>query len=145
MVPLVDDVVALALPVLYCSGTGGVAGIFSSAGADGKGFLEPPNDHERPALRKPEGCDLGVDGAITSVKDFLLPNLQSSWPLKSAEDGVVEALLCLDELSVELVFVVLDDPLPLVRSQPCTHSMLHPDLSLVRHEVSPETRVARVT
>lgn len=30
----------------------------------------------------------------------------------SADDGAVEALLCLDELSVDVVFVVLEEPLP---------------------------------
>lgn len=44
--------------------------------------------------------------------DFLF-NFQSSCPFRSAEDGVVDALLCREELSVELVFVVLEDPLPL--------------------------------
>lgn len=44
--------------------------------------------------------------------DFLF-NLQSSWPFRSAEEGAVDALLCREELSVELVFVVLEDPLPL--------------------------------
>ena len=40
----------------------------------------------------------------------------SSWLPRSAEDGAVEALLWRLELSVDVVFVVLDDPLPL--SQP---------------------------
>lgn len=30
----------------------------------------------------------------------------------SADDGAVDALLCRDELSVEVVFVVLEEPLP---------------------------------
>lgn len=59
-----------------------------------------------------EGFALGVDCVLESGEDFLFACRQSSWPLKSAEDGVVEALLCLEELSVEMV---LDDPLPLVK------------------------------
>lgn len=53
---------------------------------------------------------------LYSVWDFLLADsLQSSCAFRSAEEGVVEALLCLEELSVEFVFVVLDDPLPLAQ------------------------------
>lgn len=33
----------------------------------------------------------------------------------SAEDGAVDALLCRDELSVDVAFVVFDAPLPLPR------------------------------
>lgn len=107
----VDDVVALALPVWYCSGTGGVAGTVSwPRGVGGNCFFEPPKDHERPDLRN----EVGLGDCVYSVTDFLLADsFQSSCPFKSADDAVVEALLCREELSVELVFVVLDDPLPL--------------------------------
>lgn len=37
----------------------------------------------------------------------------SWWLLKSADEAAVETLLCLEEVSVEMVLVVLDDPLPL--------------------------------
>ncbi len=49
-----------------------------------------------------------------------------SWP-RSAEEGAVDALLCRDELSVEAVLVVLDEPLPLLTCQ------------LVRSEPNPNT------
>lgn len=106
----VDDVVALALPTLYWSGTCGTSGVSglrrSSAGGKGRCFLEPPKDQDRPDLRKDVGR--GVDWVILSVIVFLwFASFQSSWPLRSAEDGVVEALLCREELSVELVFAVL--------------------------------------
>lgn len=110
----------------------------------GKCFLLAPKDHDRPDFRKEVG--LGVVCAMFSVCDFLLPaNFQSSCPLKSVEEGVVEALLCREELSVELVFVVLDDPLPLaeelVRYPP---KLLRPPLrESPRNQV--ETRVTRVT
>lgn len=109
----VEVVVALARPALYWSGTGGVAGIVaSSVAAREEFFLEPPNDHDLPDFKIPVGFGLGVDCEVESIEDFLLACRQSSWPLKSVEDGVVEALLCLDELSVE---IVLDDPLPLAK------------------------------
>lgn len=110
----VDDVVALALPVLYCSGTSGVAGTSCSpAGVGGSCFFEPPKDQDLPAFKNPE-LGLDDDCVLYSVWDFLLAeSFQSSCAFRSAEEGVVEALLCREELSVEFVFVVLDDPLPL--------------------------------
>lgn len=51
----VDEVVALARPVLYCSGTGGVAGtVLCPPEVALDCFLEPPKDQDRPDLRKPE-------------------------------------------------------------------------------------------
>lgn len=79
----------------------------------GSCFFEPPKDHDLPAFKKPE---LGLDDDCVwySVWDFLTAEFfQSSCEFRSAEEGVVEALLCREELSVEFVFVVLDDPLPL--------------------------------
>lgn len=37
----------------------------------------------------------------------------------SADEGAVEALLCLDEVSVDVALVVLDPPLPLSLSALC--------------------------
>jgi hypothetical protein len=43
---------------------------------------------------------------------------RSSWALDaSADEGAVEALLCLDE-AVDVALVVLDEPLPLLQSVP---------------------------
>lgn len=110
----VDAVVARALPAWYCRGTSGVSGTSCSPrGLGGDCFLEPPKDQDRPDLkRKEDGLADGV--AKASVWDFLF-NFHSSWPPKSAEEGAVDALLCREELSVELVLVVLDDPLPLAK------------------------------
>lgn len=114
MVASVDVVVALALPPLlaYCSGTGGVAGSFP-VGTGGSCFFWAPNDHDRPPgpFINPDGLDFGTG---TSVKVLLFANFHSSCAFRSAEDGVVDALLWRDELSVEFVLVVLDDPLPLL-------------------------------
>lgn len=73
--------------------------------------MEPPKDQDRPDFKKETGLAVGV--VKDSVWDFLF-NFQSSCELRSAEEGAVEALLCREELSVELVFVVFEDPLPLV-------------------------------
>lgn len=69
------------------------------------------------ALRKPLFPDFGSGGGGTSPCDFLFAFLQSSCPLTSAEEGAVDALLCREEVSVEVVLVVLDDPLPLSSCQ----------------------------
>lgn len=79
-------------------------------GVAGCCFLEPPKDQVRPDLRNEDG--LAVVVANPSVRDFLF-DFHSSCPLRSAVEGAVDALLCREELSVEVVLVVLDDPLPL--------------------------------
>lgn len=114
----VDDVVARALPAaIACSGLG-TGGMKSSSegGTGGKFFFCPPKEKVRPAAfrNEPDDADLGIDGGREgSLVGFLLVFLPSSCPVKSADDGAVETLLCRDESSVEAVFVVLEDPLPL--------------------------------
>lgn len=78
------------------------------------------------------------------MRDFLLAeSRQSSFAFKSAEEGVVEALLCREESSVELVFVVLVDPLPLVESQPRLHKVAPHSAAFA--ECQAQTRVTGVT
>ena len=61
-------------------------------------------------------ADLGIGGGGgISIGIFRFAPRHSSCPPKSADEGAVEALLWREELSVEAVFVVLDDPLPLVK------------------------------
>lgn len=51
---------------------------------------------------------------------------RSSWGLEtSADEGAVEALLCLDE-AVDVALVVLDEPLPLLQSVPRIQDDLEP-------------------
>lgn len=76
----------------------------------------------RPALFKnPDG-----DFDTPSPRGFLaVVFLNSScWWLRSAEEGAVETLLCREEVSVDMVLVVFEDPLPLsaqvVSPQPLT-------------------------
>jgi hypothetical protein len=112
----VDDVVALALPTgefeAVCQGLSGIGS--SSAGTGGRCFFWPPNEKVRPAdLRKPEFETLGPAGCLgTSPWCVLLEDRASSSGVKSADDGAVDRLLWRDELSVEAVFVVFDEPLP---------------------------------
>jgi len=65
------------------------------------------------ALRNPVVADLGIGGTGTSEGGFFCPPRESSAPPISVDDGAVEALLWCDELSVNVVLVVLEDPLPL--------------------------------
>ena len=86
----------------------------SATGRGGRCFFCPPKDHERPEdFKKPDELDLGIGGTGMSGYDLLFEVRHSSCPPKSAEDGAVDALLWRDELSVEAVLVVLDEPLPL--------------------------------
>lgn len=89
----VEVVVALALPLLYCTGTGGVMGMSSSpAGTLGNCFLGPPKDQDRPAdFKKLEELDFEACCGVWASR--LLANFQSSCALKSADDGAVDALL----------------------------------------------------
>ncbi len=116
---VVDDVVALALPPENFSsgggGGGGDSGIggSSATGIGGRCFFWPPKDHDRPADFKNPELDFGIGGMGTSAIALLFAALQSSWPPRSADEGAVDALLWRDELSVEAVLIVLDEPLPL--------------------------------
>ena len=57
--------------------------------------------------------DFGIGGTGISAPILRGVFRQSSWPPRSADEGAVEELLLREELSVEAVFVVLDEPLPL--------------------------------
>lgn len=95
------------------SGKGG-----SSGGGGMVYFFCPPNEKVRPALsRNLDPMDLLAPPRPCISEDELLGGRLSSWnklpPLKSADDGAVEALLWREEVSVDVVCVVLDRPLPL--------------------------------
>lgn len=113
----VEDVGALGRPVTGVGitvVTGLDGGDSSIAGAAGNCFFCPPNEKVRPAVFKnPAGEDFGMGGTGMSTGGFLRAPRHSSEPPVSADDGAVEALLWWDELSVEVVLVVFEDPLPL--------------------------------
>jgi hypothetical protein len=56
---------------------------------------------------------LGIGGTGMSTGGFACAPRHSSEPPVSAEDGAVETLLWRDELSVRVVLVVFEEPLPL--------------------------------
>lgn len=95
------------------SGTGG-----SSSGGGIVYFFCPPKEKVRPALsRNLDPMDLFELPRPCISEEELLGGRPSSWnklpPLKSADDGAVDALLWREEVSVDVVCVVLDKPLPL--------------------------------
>lgn len=105
----VDEVGALGRPSAGVDG-----GDSSIVGAAGRCFFCPPNEKVRPAaFRKPFEDDFGIGGTGMSACSFLWAPRHSSDPPVSAEDGAVEALLLRDELSVRVVLVVFEEPLPL--------------------------------
>jgi hypothetical protein len=112
----VEDVAALdrPLPGICISVLTGVAGGDSSiVGVAGKCFFCPPKENVRPAaFKNPLEDDFGIGGTGMSMCSFLCPPRHSSDPAISAEDGVVEVLLWRDELSVKVVLVVFEEPLP---------------------------------
>lgn len=117
MVVAVDEVVALERPYVGWKASGAVGIGGSSSSVDGKGgwcFFWPPKENVRPAaLRKPFEDDFGTGGRGASLPIFLCEPRQSSIPA-SAVEGAVETLLWRDEVSVEMVLVVFDEPpLPL--------------------------------
>lgn len=83
-------------------------------------FLELPNEKVRPArFKKP--LDFGGGGSGISEKGFRWTLVSSGWwwlnsAGGAADDGAVETALWRDDVSVEAVLVVLEDPLPLGRS-----------------------------
>lgn len=100
-------------------GTGG--GV--SSGTKGRVFFEP-KEKVRPArLRKPEPDLEPWGGALSAGRGFLAILASSricAWLGSAdgvADDGVVEAALCRDDVSVDAVFVVLEDPLALDRTK----------------------------
>lgn len=94
-------------------GTGGTSGVESWE--EWLFFLLTPKENVRPArFRKPDPLDLGACLAPMSWRFFLPECFASSM---SVDDGAVEALLCLEEVSVDVALVVFDAPLPLRRSQ----------------------------
>lgn len=104
----VDEVGALGRPSAGVDG-----GDSSIVGAAGRCFFCPPNEKVRPAaFRKPFEDDFGIGGTGMSACSFLWAPRHSSDPPVSAEDGAVEALLLRDELSVRVVLVVFEEPLP---------------------------------
>ena len=113
----VEEVGALGRPfagVCIPLATGLDGGDSSIVGGAGRCFFCPPKENVRPAaFRNPLEEDLGIGGMGMSVGGFLCAPRHSSEPPVSAEDGAVEALLWRDELSVKVVLVVFDEPLPL--------------------------------
>lgn len=113
----VDEVGALGRPFPGVCGpmaAGLDGGDSSIVGAAGKCFFCPPNEKVRPAaFRNPLEDDFGIGGTGMSICGFLCAPRHSSEAPVSAEDGAVEALLWRDELSVKVVLVVFDEPLPL--------------------------------
>jgi hypothetical protein len=127
-VVVVDDVVALGRPCTFPAGVDG--GDSSIVGVGGKFFFCPPKENVRPAeRRKPTPDGFGTGGTGISVTAFFCVPRHSSEAPVSAEEGAVETLLLREEeLSVSVVLVVLEDPLPLsaVSTGSCT-SIFHPD------------------
>jgi hypothetical protein len=98
--------------------TGLDGGDSSIVGGAGSCFFCPPNENVRPAaFRNPPEADFGIGGTGISIGGFLCAARHSSEPPVSAEDGAVEALLWRDELSVRVVLVVFEEPLPLEPNQ----------------------------
>jgi hypothetical protein len=105
----VEEVGALGRPFAgVCGGDSSIVG-----GPD-MCFFCPPNENVRPAaFKNPFDEDLGTGGTGISACSFRGPPRHSSEGPVSADEGVVEALLWRDELSVRVVLVVFEDPLPL--------------------------------
>lgn len=94
---------------------GGTSGIGSLLGAGVLCFFCTPKEKVRPArFKNPDPLDLGAARDETSWRFFFPVCFESS---RSADDGAVEAALCLEEVSVDVALVVFDAPLPLERSQ----------------------------
>lgn len=114
---VVEEVGALGRPfpgVCIPAAVGLDGGDSSIVGGAGKFFFWPPNENVRPAaFRNPLDDDFGIGGTGISIVGFLCAPRHSSEPPVSAEDGAVEALLWRDELSVKVVLVVFEEPLPL--------------------------------
>ena len=112
----VDAVGALGRPfagVLTPAPIGLDGGDSSIVGGAGRCFFCPPKENVRPAaFRNPAEEDFGIGGTGMSVGSFLCAPRHSSEPPVSAVEGVVETLLCRDELSVKFV-LVFEEPLPL--------------------------------
>lgn len=75
--------------------------------------------------KSPEPIDLELLRLGGSC-DAVLGGVRSSWlfgPFMSADEGAVEALLCRDELSVDVALVVLDRLLPLRHGQSAMTTM----------------------
>lgn len=117
----VEDVGALGRPfaVACMPAEAGVDGGDSSiVGAAGRCFFCPPKEKVRPAaFRNPPDEDFGIGGTGMSMWGFFWALRHSSEPPVSADDGAVEALLWRDELSVNVVLVVFEEPLPLQGNQ----------------------------
>lgn len=113
----VEDVGALGRPfagVCIPAAAGVDGGDSSIVGAAGRCFFCPPKEKVRPAaFRNPLDEDFGIGGTGMSMWGFLWALRHSSEPPVSADDGAVEALLWRDELSVNVVLVVFEEPLPL--------------------------------
>lgn len=93
-------------------------------GGDGGIGLFRPQDKVRPAVFMPkEDVDFGMGGKGISLNGLSCGDLQSSRPCISADEGVVEAALSREELSVVEAVFVLEAPLPLSRSQQLPHSV----------------------
>lgn len=93
---------------------GGTSGTVSWGGG-ALCFFWTPKEKVRPArFKNPDPLDLGAARAPMSWRFFLPACFESS---RSADEGAVEALLCLEEVSVDVALVVFDAPLPLRRSQ----------------------------
>lgn len=98
---------------------GGISGMRSSLGGGIECFFCPPNENVRLARSKKldldpprlgGGCGCCCGGCLVVYR--WLSSCAFPAP-KSVEDGAVEALLCRDELSVDVAFVVFETPLPL--------------------------------
>lgn len=96
-------------------GTGGTSEGLLSCGGGTLPFFWTPKEKVRPArFKNPE--PLGLWGGREASGTAFLPAPRSSCafgPPMSADDGAVEALLCREELSVDVAFVVWDAPLSL--------------------------------
>lgn len=77
-------------------------------------FFCPPNEKVRvarskkPDLEEPPRTGDSWDDEVVGCRTSSCPA-----PFKSVEEGAVEALLCREELSVDVALVVLETPLPL--------------------------------
>lgn len=89
-------------------------------GTGGVPFLEVPKEKVRPArFRKPLALGGGGSGISENGFRWTLVSSGCWWWLNSAggaaDDGAVETALWREDVSVEAVLVVLEDPLPLGR------------------------------
>lgn len=92
--------------------------LLSIFGEEALCFFWTPKEKVRPArFRNPDPLDLTPDRGAISCRFFFEECFGSSCPSRFVDEGAVEALLCLDEVSVDVALVVLDAPLPLRWSQ----------------------------